>query len=721
MSESDPKTGSPTLPESQKQRWVKYGANVALSSLVLIAIAVLIIYIVQEHAGRIDTTLGHAESLSPQTVDFIQKNDQKVQIIALYPKVKIHADEQDLYTPVADLLDDYAAHGKDISTQMLDPDTERDQFAKLVSDVTNRYGGEVKGYKAILDNLQGKSDQISRFASDEAARYRNLPIDQVADANLQQNLAVAYPTILAIPRQLKDLRSDVDADLDQQIPSYKEGVDEVQQTYSGISQELDLFAGLLESVKKTAGVPRAIQDYVPGAQARAAAIKKIADGVLDDIQHLGTLKELNDFKDQLKTRSILIMTAGGYKILSFDQCWKEPPQSQFSVGSSDAPPRLVFAGEQQITSAIASLTGPPRPMIVFVRPGGEPLTTIDMQGQAGPFAAVAQRLKDYNFDVEEKDASGQYAMQAQGMAPPEPTDEQMKSAVWVVLRAPRDTINGPSAINDMLRSHLEEGGSAMVLLFPMAEPMTDVLAPYGIEPRTDFVVVHEALPAPARRSTDPVEVAEQAGQLFFKLDNYGDGPIAKPLQGLDFLTEATAPIAAIEGNGVTTWPLLPIPQSPHAWASADVSTIFGNSTGKIIFNPRPDPDAGRPVGDIDNTPANPLYGAMSAEKGKTRLVVVGSYLFAISDFVNLPDAEMFERHGLPVARLPGNGEFFVDSILWLSHLDSMLAISPHALQMARIREMSPATLAFWRVGVMTAGLPLAVVVAGLLVYVKRRD
>ncbi len=51
----------------------------------------------------------------------------------------------------------------------------------------------------------------------------------------------------------------------------------------------------------------------------------------------------------------------------------------------------------------------------------------------------------------------------------------------------------------------------------------------------------------------------------------------------------------------------------------------------------------------------------------------------------------------------------------------MLAISPHALQVARIKDMSPATLGFWRFGIFTIGLPLAVIVAGLLVYSNRRD
>jgi hypothetical protein len=82
---------------------------------------------------------------------------------------------------------------------------------------------------------------------------------------------------------------------------------------------------------------------------------------------------------------------------------------------------------------------------------------------------------------------------------------------------------------------------------------------------------------------------------------------------------------------------------------------------------------------------------------------------------------MLEKHGLNVARLPGNGEFFVDSVLWLAHRDSLLAISPLALQVARLRDMSPAMLNLLRIGVLTAGLPAAVVVIGLMVYVRRKD
>jgi hypothetical protein len=711
-------------PESQQDRWWKYGANVALSIVVVILLAILLTWMAQARDIRVDTTLGQTQSLRPQSVNFIQDLKQPIRIVALYPKLKSDSHEQDFYQPVADLLNEYATKGKNITTELLDPDTQKDEFNKLVSDVTNKYGGEVKGYKEILNALPNENKQVDQFFVDEAQKFRILPLDQVQDQQTQQDLYAAYLTLVMAHHQLADLKTAVDSELDQQVPSYKDGVDDAKTTYTSISQLLQQYSQVLSAFSANKSLAKQIRDFAPDAVKRADAMRKVADGVLAKIAGLGALKELDEFRTQLKSKSIIVMTDSGYKILSFDQVWKVPESSRFATASPDIQPKLSFAGEQQITAAIASLTGGPRPMVVFVRPGGPPLATVTQPGQTPMFAALGQRLKDDGFDVQEKDSSGQSAMQETPM--PEPTDAQMKSAVWIVVRPPwEQPSEQPLPLDQMLADHLKSGGSAMVLLFPLKDPMDSALEPMGIRARADFVILHEALPPPARRSNDLVEAALQANQFVFKLNHYGDHPIATPLDGLDFLQAGSMPIqsAATIPQGVKVTPLLPIPMSPHFWASGDAQSILNADRARIItFHPAPDPATGRLYGDIDNTPSNPLHGAAAAEKTDgSRLVVVGSSLFASSDLVDLPDNEMLEKHGLTVARLPGNGEFFVNSVLWLAHEDNMLAISPHALQVARIKEMSPATLGFWRVGIFTVGLPLAVLVAGLLVYSNRRD
>src|ERR1700722_19098432 len=124
---SDPKL---TPPESQHERWLKYGANVVISSLVVVALAIMLTWMAQAHTLRVDTTVGQTQSLRPQSVNFIQDLKQPVRIVALYPKLKSDSHEQDYYQPVADLLNEYSTKGKNITTEIIDPDTQKDDFNK---------------------------------------------------------------------------------------------------------------------------------------------------------------------------------------------------------------------------------------------------------------------------------------------------------------------------------------------------------------------------------------------------------------------------------------------------------------------------------------------------------------------------------------------------------------------------------------------------------------
>jgi hypothetical protein len=102
------------------------------------------------------------------------------------------------------------------------------------------------------------------------------------------------------------------------------------------------------------------------------------------------------------------------------------------------------------------------------------------------------------------------------------------------------------------------------------------------------------------------------------------------------------------------------------------------------------------------------------------VVALGSLQFVVNQILELPDQEML-RHGAVVAQFPGNAALFENSIFWLSHMETMLAISPEALQVSRIAPISAGQLAFWRWGILIVAIPLAVVLAGTGVYLRRRD
>jgi hypothetical protein len=113
-------------------------------------------------------------------------------------------------------------------------------------------------------------------------------------------------------------------------------------------------------------------------------------------------------------------------------------------------------------------------------------------------------------------------------------------------------------------------------------------------------------------------------------------------------------------------------------------------------------------------------GVAAEKQGGGRLVVFGGFQSFINDVFAIPDADL-ARKGYPVARFPGNGELFANSVFWLAKMDTMIAISPAAMEVSRIKDMSEGTLGFWRWGFLVVGLPLAVVVAGAMVYMGRRD
>ncbi|MGE5609914.1 MAG: hypothetical protein ACM359_11720, partial [Bacillota bacterium] len=333
---------------------------------------------------------------------------------------------------------------------------------------------------------------------------------------------------------------------------------------------------------------------------------------------------------------------------------------------------------------------------------------------AGPFAAVAERLREYNFEVLEKDISGMWAMQSQmqGMpAAPEPSDEEIKNAVWIVLDIPsrRSPMGPPPSIAAKLADHLKAGGSALVLATPQSDNLAAALDEWGVKIHTDIIAVHELIKTPGAQTADVIEDIQRQPYMFV-LNNYGDHPLAKPLKSLDGLM---FPMLAVETSpkaGYKATPLLPIPQTLKTWGESDVDAVLANQP--VEYNP---PKGADRLGDL--TP--PLFGGAVVEKedGNGRLVVIGTLNFAVNVIVNYPDLR-FQR---PVARFPGNSELFCNSALWLSKMEPMLAISPAAMEVSRIRDIAPGALQFWRVGVLLIALPGMVILAGIVMYFARRD
>ena len=124
-----------TLPrETQQQRWLKYGANVALAIVVVVVLATVLIIISQRTRKRFDTTAGKEYSLKPQTINIIKDLKQPVKLVSLYTHPQnASAASTDYAGAVADLLDEYKRSGRNIDVETIDPVTSPTKVDDLIA------------------------------------------------------------------------------------------------------------------------------------------------------------------------------------------------------------------------------------------------------------------------------------------------------------------------------------------------------------------------------------------------------------------------------------------------------------------------------------------------------------------------------------------------------------------------------------------------------------
>jgi hypothetical protein len=217
--------------------------------------------------------------------------------------------------------------------------------------------------------------------------------------------------------------------------------------------------------------------------------------------------------------------------------------------------------------------------------------------------------------------------------------------------------------------------------------------------------------SPGGPSADMIEEAKRV-PFIFVINDYGDHPLTRPLQSLDMLLLHSVPVKTSEIANHTVTPLLPLPTEPRSWGERSIDQALNGDP--VTFDATTEAPGG---GDIPG----PLFvGAASERKDGGRVVAIGSIQFITNQILQIPDPEL-ARRGILVSRFPANAELVANSVFWLARMETMIAISPAAMEVSRIGPMSESTLKAWRVGGLLIGLPGAVIVAGALVYLARRD
>lgn len=711
-----------TGPESQGERWAKYGSNVALVIVVAIVLAILITYIAQAHPLKVDTTRGGVNSLRPQTINVLHDLNTDIKLVSLYSKAQQAAEQTpgapravDRPAMVADLLDSYQSASKHITTEVIDP-ADKAKLDALQADLDNRYGKGIKDYKEFLSQYDDAAKKLMSMVTGQVDRVNSIV---VADKN-DEVAPQIQGTLKEMQTSLENSRSDLRRRMAETRPDYRGISDALRTVLSKISGNVKGMLAFFDKNKDNAQISQAVRSYIAADRPQLEQIQKLAD---EQVAKIGKLPELK--VDELQSaldvpNPILVLGPTQWRVLSESQVW---PENTSARSGADGKLQPTFAGEQQITAAILGLTSPKKPKVAILRPGGAPLASPGFPPfqAGGPLSDIADRLRLYNFDVVEKDMSGQWAMQAQmqqQMAAPEPSWQDIQDAVWLILDT-GSPIQGTEPIAPQLLAHLGHGGSAVILCQPgtggpmqatASDPFQPVVRDWGIDLHTDMMAVHEQPPAPPSTSTDPLQDFLRR-PFVWDIRDYGDAELARPIKNLQSLFLVMSPVTTHDVSGYTVEKLLPLPDAPAApksWAAKDYQDLLNNG------NP--------PKFDPAKDMAGPIFGgATSEKKGGGRLVVIGDIEFAINQLLEIPDDAIAHSEGRYVARFPGNGELAMNSVFWAARMDQMIALSPSALQVSRIGNMGNGTLNFWRIGLVLILLPAAVLVSGVGMYFSRRD
>ena len=242
----------------------------------------------------------------------------------------------------------------------------------MISQVTNKYGGEIAQYRKVVQDYPSTYDQIKSSATGEAAKMADLPLEQMQGNEALQPVVLALVRVQQMPQQLQEVKDAVERITKQKLPDWKGATDAID---SGMTTMSSFTAQIIENFQKSKDDPKAAglgSQYMADSVPKYQQIKKIADAMHAQIAKLGELK-LDDLRPQLRQRdSILVMGDTDMRTIPEDKVWQDQKDfRQLALSGQQIKPS--FAGEQQISTAILALTRPSKPLIAFVRAGGPPL------------------------------------------------------------------------------------------------------------------------------------------------------------------------------------------------------------------------------------------------------------------------------------------------------------------------------------------------------------
>jgi ABC-type uncharacterized transport system involved in gliding motility auxiliary subunit len=408
----------------------------------------------------------------------------------------------------------------------------------------------------------------------------------------------------------------------------------------------------------------------------AAASPRVKVSVVDPVRNPARAQQL--VEQYSVERAAVVFASGSDKRVVDAADLVEYDYGAMEMGG--APEMKGFKGEQLFTGAIVELVEAEKPSLLFTTGHGEPsLDSFEGRG----LGRLQRFLGQDNFAIEEWASLGKPDV-------PEGTD-------LVVIAGPTQPFAQPEL--QMLTRYLQRGGRLLVMVDPNLTPTGRVadtglaawLAGQGITLGDDIVI-------------DPTNLLPFFSAETIFAGNYGDHPITEALR------QARAPVVFSLARSVRATPGAAgrvtelVRTSEEGWGETNLEALDAVEKGEG--------DLGGPVGlalavDLGGgeapTEEAPPGGATAPQRGGGGRMVV----FGDSDFAT--NAQLDQ---------PGNATLIANTLNWMVQRETHLGIAPKEPEQVRLsltpQERTQALL------LVVLGIPLATLVTGIVVNVRRR-
>ena len=717
------------------QRRLFYGMNVALTTVLAIALVVIVVWAASRYGGRTDWTSTGVNSLNPRTTQLLEGLNEPITITGIYSTAlkELRPIDEKHRSRVSDLLDLYQTAGKGkVTTFMLDPVKDQVKVNEFLARLKDKpaYKDEAKPHAEALTSFPALDAKIAELVQSEVAGLEKLV---AADSALEkiQPIAIIMRNLQYIVREAQTAEAEVRALQDGEIPRYGRAVDSARDFLRQAQTTLqDASDWMTRSGATLVNIAPESKAFFAGTGERYAPLLKEVTHLNEIVKDLGPVKLETLYENLKRDQTILVENEKEAIALPQHDVWV------FRTNRNLPPPPdgdpTDFAGEQAVSSAILKLTQKTRTAVIFTRYAGQPLLTspqpsnpmMMQQMPQAPYQGMRELLEKENFIPREWDV---------GAEPNPPQIEEASRFVYVVFppEPPQQQMNPMQppptpriSEEQKLRIFNAVKESAMaIFLTPWLPPASQYMpTPEKCEFNTylqetwgiavedgslawEFTInpQRENLLVPANRS-----LIVDSGSFEFT-----DQPIGKPLKGMPCCFQSAVPLRILKDDekpkGVAVEPIALTDQSDDVWAITDILR-FSNDLQTNEGTRRYEEDIASPF---------PLAVAATDEEGR-KLVVFASDSF-ISDNVMEIAQPVFSGGALRLAKLyPGNADLFINAIHWLTGNADRIAVGTQQSDVPRLDKLKEgAPLLLTRV-FLVGVWPAVALLVGTCVWLLRR-